>query len=188
MGMLFIITQQVQPDFIIAVMQAQHAWTMALHAASPLVQVMQTPCSVGSHLQRHIVMLHAQTTIPLSMQQQLQRPPAIMVQRFCNMPAETLSSQAQLIFMPPLHFSKVIVQRGTIIMFAPVGAVAAGPITPAVPAMLIPAIAIPGRSIFVAVDIGSSPFEVERVGLVSLGREPHCHCQGCEIQGINVKK
>ena len=36
-GMLFIITQQVQPFFIIMVMQSQHDWIMAIMAASPLV-------------------------------------------------------------------------------------------------------------------------------------------------------
>ena len=35
------------------------------------------------------------------------------------MVAETLSSQAQLIFIPPAHFLNVIVQRGTITMFMP---------------------------------------------------------------------
>ena len=56
-GMLFIITQQVQPDFIMAVMQAQQAWIIVPQAGSPLVQVMQTPSSVGSHLQWAMVML-----------------------------------------------------------------------------------------------------------------------------------
>lgn len=49
--MLFIIRQQVQPAFIMAVMQAQQASIMAVHSGSPLAQVMQTPSSVGSHLQ-----------------------------------------------------------------------------------------------------------------------------------------
>ena len=154
--MLFIVTQQVQPDFIMAVMQAQQAWIIAPQAGSPLVHVMQTPSSVGSHLQSPMVMLNPQTIIPFIMQQQLHRPPAIMVQRFWSMPAETLSSQAQTIFMPPLHFSKVIVQRGTIIMFVPAGAVAGVPIIPPAPAMVTPGMPIPGRSIIIAVVILSS--------------------------------
>jgi hypothetical protein len=36
-GMLFIITQQLQPFFIIMVMQSQHDWIMAIMAESPLV-------------------------------------------------------------------------------------------------------------------------------------------------------
>jgi hypothetical protein len=53
--MLFIIMQQVQPDFIIAVMQSQQASIIAQQAGSPLVQVMQTPSSVISNL--HIPMV-----------------------------------------------------------------------------------------------------------------------------------
>jgi hypothetical protein len=116
---------------------------------------MQTPSSVVSHLQWHIVMLNEQTVIPFMMQQQVQRLPAIMVQRFWSIPAETLSSHAQTIFIPPLHFSNVIVPRGTIIMLVPAGAVADGPTTPVGPAMLTPA--IPARSIITAVAIRVSP-------------------------------
>jgi hypothetical protein len=57
MGMLFIIMQQEQPAFIMAVMEVQQVSIMALQAGSPLVQVMQTPSSVGSHLQWAMVML-----------------------------------------------------------------------------------------------------------------------------------
>jgi hypothetical protein len=55
--MLFIIMQQVQPAFIMAVIDAQQASTIATQAGSPLVQVMQTPSSVGSHLQWAMTML-----------------------------------------------------------------------------------------------------------------------------------
>jgi len=72
----------VQPDFIIPDIQAQHASIIAQQAGSPLVQVMHTPSSVASHLHRPIVRLQQQTIIPFNMQQQLHRPPAIMVQRF----------------------------------------------------------------------------------------------------------
>jgi len=68
-----------------------------------------------------------------------------------------LSSHAQTIFIPPLHFSNVIVQRGTIIMLVPAGAVAVVPMTPVGPAMLTPAIPIPARSIIIAVVIQSPP-------------------------------
>jgi hypothetical protein len=56
-GMLFIIMQQVHPDFIIAVMQSQQASIIAQQAGSPLVQVTQTPSSVGSTLHIPIVKL-----------------------------------------------------------------------------------------------------------------------------------
>ncbi len=55
---------------------------MAQQAASPLVQVMQTPSLVGSHLHMAIVMLQQQAIIPFIMQQHEQRPPAIMEHRF----------------------------------------------------------------------------------------------------------
>jgi hypothetical protein len=56
-GVLFIIRQQEQPAFIIAIIEAQQASIMAVQAGSPLVHVTQTPSSVGSHLQWAIVML-----------------------------------------------------------------------------------------------------------------------------------
>jgi hypothetical protein len=111
-----------------------------------------------------MVILNEHTVIPFIMQQQLHRPPAIMVQRFCSIAADTLSSHAQTIFIPPLHFSKVIVQRGTIIMFAPAGAVAAVPITPVGPVTFTPAIPIPARSIITAVVIRNPP---------SIGKSKH---------------
>ena len=80
--MLLISRQHVQPDLIIPAMQAQHASIIAQHAGSPLVQVTHTPSSVASHLQRPIVKLQQHTIMPFNMQQQLQRPPAIMVHRF----------------------------------------------------------------------------------------------------------
>lgn len=56
-GMLFINTQQVQPDFIMAAMDSQQDWIMAQQAGSPLVHVMQTPSSVASQWQRPMVRL-----------------------------------------------------------------------------------------------------------------------------------
>ena len=56
-GMLFIMMQQEQPALIMDVIEAQQASIMSVQAGSPLVQVMQTPSSVGSHLQWAIIML-----------------------------------------------------------------------------------------------------------------------------------
>jgi hypothetical protein len=152
-GMPFIIRQQVQPDFIIASQQAQHAWIMAAQALSPLVQVMQTPMSVASHLHMPIMRLQQQAIIPFIIMQQEHIPPAVMVQRFWSIPAATLSSQVQVIFIPPAHFSKVMVQRGTMVMFMPMpaGAADGAPIIPAAPAMPMFAMPIPGRSVIMPV-------------------------------------
>jgi hypothetical protein len=153
------IMQQVQPAFIMAAMHSQHAWIMAQQSLSPLVQVIVQPFSVISHLHIPIIRLQAQTTIPFIIMQQLHMPPAIIMQRFCIMPADIASSQVQVIFMPPVHFSIAIVQRGTIIMFMPAGAVAAAPIIPVPMPMAgapIPVMLIPARSISFVV-IGLAP-------------------------------
>ena len=71
-------------------------------------------------------------------------PPAIMVQRFCIMLQAAMSSQVQVIFMPPVHFSIFMVQRGTIIMFGAIG-----------PIGIVPDIPIPGAPEgILEVDIG----------------------------------
>ena len=62
-----------------------------------------------------------QTAMPFIIMQQLTMPPAIMVQRFCIMVQAALSSQVQVIFMPPVHFSIFMVQRGIMSHCAPVG-------------------------------------------------------------------
>jgi hypothetical protein len=129
--MLFIIMQQVQPAFIIAVQQSQQAWIMAQQSLSPLVQVMRTPISVASHRHMAIVRLQQQAIIPFIMQQQEHIPPAIIVQRFWIMAADVLSSQTQSIVMPPSHLAKVMVHFGTIIMLMPAGAAPVEPIMPA---------------------------------------------------------
>jgi hypothetical protein len=124
---------------------------MAAQCLSPLVHVMQTPFSVGSHLHNPIIRLQQQTVIPFMVRQQEHIPPASMVQRFWSMPADTLSSHEQVIFMPPVHFSIAIVHRGTIIIFVPPGIVAGAPNMPAPrPAGDIPATPIPVRSIIKA--------------------------------------
>ena len=106
--------QQVQPSFMRPHMQSQQAWIMSQQALSPLMQVMQTPSLVISHLHMPMVMLQQQTMVPFIMQQQLHLEPAIMEQRFCSMLQAILSSQTHVIFMPPVHFSILMVQRGII--------------------------------------------------------------------------
>ena len=112
---------------------------MAQHSLSPLVQVMQQPSFVISHLQWPIIRLQQQAIIPFIIMQQLHIPPAIIMQRFCIMPADTLSSQTQVIFMPPAHFSNFMVQRGTIIMFGAIGIPVAAPVIVPGPMPVIPA-------------------------------------------------
>jgi hypothetical protein len=114
-GMLFMQTQQTQPALAMPAMQSQHAWIMVQHAASPLVQVMQTPSLVGSHLHMPMARLQQHIIMPFIIMQQLHMPPAIIEQRFCIIVADMASSHLQVIFMPPVHFSIVILHRGTII-------------------------------------------------------------------------
>src|SRR5438067_2373622 len=94
---------------------------MSQHILSPDVQVTHTPSFVMSHLHMPIVRLHVHRAMPFIIMEQLTMPPAIMVQRFCIMVQAALSSQTQVIFMPPVHFSIFIVQRGIISHCAPVG-------------------------------------------------------------------
>lgn len=142
-----IIRQQVQPPFIHAIRQSQHPWIMAAQAASPLVQVTQHPSFVISTLHAPMVRLQQHTTIPFIMQHTLHMPPAIIVHRFCIMVQAAASSQVQVIFIPPAHFSIFIAQRGTITMFgAAVGI--PDPIPIGIPEP-IPVIAV--RSIIIAV-------------------------------------
>jgi hypothetical protein len=115
---------------------------------------MQTPLSVISHLLMAMVMLQQQTIIPFIMQQQEHIPPAIMVQRFWIMVADIASSLMQVIFMPPAHFSILMVQRGTIIMFGEVGVVEGEPIVP-MPVVPMPIRFV--RSIIIAPFIGFLP-------------------------------
>jgi hypothetical protein len=60
-----------------------------------------------------------------------------MLHRFCIMLHAVLSSQAQVIFIPPWQRSNFIVQRGTIIQLAGIGAV------PVMPVEVIPAVPMP---------------------------------------------
>jgi hypothetical protein len=124
---------------------------------SPLVQVMQTPSLVVSHLHIPIVRLQQQAIMPFIMQQQVHMPPASMVQRFWTMPHACLSSHVQVIFIPPAHFSNFMPQRGTMDQFTAgmalgmpiVGAPNIGVPTPGMP--------IPARSIIIAPVMSLTP-------------------------------
>ena len=119
---------------------------MAQHWASPLVQVIEQPSLVISHLHMPIVMLQQQHIIPFIMQQKLHIPPAIIAQRFCIIAQAVGSVQTQVTFMPLAVFSILKVQRGTMTMFgAIVGA--AEPLIIGPPAM--PPIPFIGRSIII---------------------------------------
>jgi hypothetical protein len=106
-------TQHMQPALMQAVMHSQQAWHMAQQSSSPLVQVMQTPIFVSVHSHLHMARLHWHMVMPFIMHEQLHMLPAIILHMFCSVAAESSSSQVHVIFMPPLHFSIFIVQRGT---------------------------------------------------------------------------
>jgi hypothetical protein len=147
--MLFIMTQQVQPDLIMADMHSQQAWIIEQQALSPLVQVRQMPSSVISHLHMPMTRLQQQAIMPFINMQQPHMPPASIVHRFCIIETAILSSLVQWIFMPPSHLAIFTVQRGTIIMFTAPGIGDAPGIAP-VPT---PGMPIPARSIIIAVFI-----------------------------------
>jgi hypothetical protein len=144
-----IIRQQVQPAFMQAVRQSQQPWIMSQHALSPLVQVTVQPSLVISTLHAPIVMLQQQTTMPFIVQQNEHMPPAIIEQRFCIIVQAVASSQLQVTFIPPVHFSIFIMQRGTMTMFGVIGA--AGIAIPDGAVMPMPAVAIAARSIIIVV-------------------------------------
>ena len=93
-------------------------------------------------------------------------PPASIVHRFCTMLQAILSSHEQVIFMPPVHFSILIVQRGTIIQLAGIPLVPIPgmpmPVVPIpgmpMPEAPIPGIPIPVRSIIIALVMLQTPF------------------------------
>jgi hypothetical protein len=78
------------------------------------MQLTETPSLVISHMHMPIVRLQQHTMAPFIMQQTLHFEFAIMEQRFCSMLHAILSSQTQVIFIPPVHFSIFMVQRGII--------------------------------------------------------------------------
>ena len=145
-GMLFIMTQQVQPACIIAFMQSQHDWIIWQHFGSPEVHVILQPLSVISQLHMPIVRLQQQVIMPFIIMQQLTIEPDSIVQRFCIMPQAIASSQTQVMVMPVLVRSIFMVQRGTIIMLGTMP----GVVPPIVPMpVFMPGIAIPARSIII---------------------------------------
>ena len=88
-----------------------------MQLVSPLVQVMTQPISVISILHIPIIpMLQQQHIIPFIIMQQLIIPPCIIMHRFFIISADVLSSHMQVIFIPPLMRSILMVQRGAIIM------------------------------------------------------------------------
>jgi hypothetical protein len=120
-----------QPAFMQAAMQSQQAWHTAQHASSPLVQVMHTPIFVSVHSHLHMDMQHWHNVMPFIMQQQLHMLPAIILHMFCKVAAAISSSHVQVIFIPPLHFSIFIAQRGTM-HICMVPGMAAGTAPPAI--------------------------------------------------------
>jgi hypothetical protein len=157
---LFIITQQVQPALSMQLMHSQQAWIISQHFGSPLVQVMQTPSLVMSHLHMPMVRLQQQHIMPFNIMQQLHMPPASMVHRFWTMLQAILSSHEQVIFMPPWHFSTFNVQRGTISQLG-MGGMALGAVIPGIP---IPGIPIPVRSIIIVLVISVRSFGATAAG------------------------
>jgi hypothetical protein len=99
--------------------------------------------------------LQVQTVMPLSMTQQLTMPPASAAHRFCTTLQAVRSSQEQVIFTPPWHFSNFSVHRGTISQLA-AGPPAAAPV--ATPGRPTPGIATPVRSIIIVLDMDPTPF------------------------------
>jgi hypothetical protein len=152
---LFISTQQVQPSLSRQLQQSQQAWIISQHLASPLVQVMQTPSLVISHLHMPIVRLQQQHIMPLHMQQQLHMEPVIMLHRFCIMEHVAASLLLHTIFIPPWHFSIFMVQRGTMSMLAMLGMPGICPGMPPIPGMAGMPMLV--RSIITALVIGSTP-------------------------------
>src|ERR1700733_11830870 len=120
---------------------------MSQQVLSPLEQVMQTPLLFISHWQTPMVRLLVQMAMPFIIIVQLTMPPAIMLQRFCIIVHAALSSQVQVIFMPPVHFSIFMVQREIISHCEPVGMLS-GIVIPACP---IAGMLIPVRSIIMFV-------------------------------------
>jgi hypothetical protein len=165
--MLFIITQQVQPDCIIVLMQSQHAWIMAPQSLSPDVQVMQTPSLVMSHLHMPIVRLQQHIIMPFIMQQQEHMLPARAAQRFCRALAATLSEHEHMIFMPPVHFSILMVQRGTM-----------GMVMPGMPPgiVVMPGVIMPGMPLIVGVIIAFIMIRLLLIRLVLSGSPPTPGC------------
>ena len=138
--------QQVQPDLSMVAMQSQQDWIISMQALSPLVQVTHTPLSVISHLLMPMARLQQHTTMPFIIMQQLHMDPLMAEHKWCIMLQAMGSSQTQVIFIPPAHFSILKVQRGTIIQFMGPGMPPLGT-GEGIPCEPIPGRLIPIRSI-----------------------------------------
>jgi len=136
---------------------------MSQQPLSPLVQVMTQPSFVISHLHMPIIMLQQHTIMPFIMQQQLTMPPAIMVQRFCIIAQAAGSVQTQVIFIPPVHFSIFMVQRGTITMLGAIGVDIPGIAEAPIPMPFMPVV---GRSIIIVPVMIDAPFR----GIIGVNR------------------
>lgn len=148
MGVWFIIRQPVHPALSMVARQSQQAWSISAQLLSPLLQVRQTPLGVISQRHMPMVKLQQQTTMPFIIMQQLHMQPLMVLHRFCTMVHAAGSSQVHVIFMPPLHFSILNVQRGTIIMLLGiVGMLGVGIPMPALGEFIIPGMPIVMRSI-----------------------------------------
>jgi hypothetical protein len=104
---------QQQPSSQQVLQHSQQAWSNSRHFSSPLVQVILQPFFVYSQWQWPQAKLHWQTVMPLYVQQQLQPPPASILQRLCSVAVATSSSQRQVRVNPPSHLANFSSQRGT---------------------------------------------------------------------------
>lgn len=101
MGMPPIITQHMQPAFIIAIIQSQQAWIILQQSASPLVQVIFTPPSIISHLVAPIIMQQDIMGMPFIIIMQEHIAPGIIMAMLCIISAAILSSHLHAMHMPP---------------------------------------------------------------------------------------
>jgi hypothetical protein len=187
-GVLFMQQQQTQPAAIMVAMQSQQAWIILQHCSSPDVQVMTHPSLLMSHLHMPMVRLQQQTIMPFIMQHSEHMPPWSIMQRFCIMLHAIGSSQEQVIFIPPVHFSMVMVQRGTMSMLGIIGA-AVPPIGDApIVGMPMPGIPIPVRSIIIVLAIDPYSLRSRDVwGVVRPSAVPRLMSGGdltCWVEGL----
>jgi hypothetical protein len=145
---------------------------MSQQALSPLMQVTQTPSAVISHMHMPIVRLQQQTMAPFIMQQRLHLELAIIEQRFCSMLQAILSSHEQVIFIPPVHFSIFILQRGIIIPV--IAGVMVGIVVP------IPDIMVVVAGVMVAVFMVVSSWAPSPIGRDHLGLQAGSDESICE--------
>jgi hypothetical protein len=136
-GMPFIMTQQVMPGIIMPVMQSQQDWIIFSKCLSPLVHVIVHPMSIISTLHIPIIpTLHTHMVIPFIIMQHEHMPFCIIIMRLAIIAAEVLSSNVQVIRMPPGHFSMAMVHRGAIIMPGVLGVIIPGIIIPPMPPIM----------------------------------------------------